>query len=224
MGRPRIVLTDDDGVLLSDEVIVSPPFTCGNRPLLTCPPRRAPSHYESGRRRSHNTASRRGHPRRAPAARRGGRAPDLSSRAGGTQTRRLAGRGLRRGGQGAACRSGCRGGGHSRSQARAARPRSIPKSWMRRRERSSMPRFAPAPRSRWRSRRPRASIATTSCGRRYGRLRARSRRCRSSPSSCSSTAVTASSVDAIARPLSAATPSSPRSRPPRSSPRSRATG
>ena len=48
-GAPQdLSLPEDDGVQLPDEVIVSPPFTCGNRRLLTCPPRRAPSHHEFG--------------------------------------------------------------------------------------------------------------------------------------------------------------------------------
>ena len=96
---------------------------------MTCTSRRAPSRHELDSIRSHGTKSdsiqsrrRRGAPR-SPAARRGRHPSDLPPRARGDQARHLAGGGLRRGGQGAARRSGGRRRGHSRSQAGAARAR-----------------------------------------------------------------------------------------------------
>ena len=65
---------------------------------------------------------------RTPSARRRHRPPDLCARARRDEARRVSGRGLRRGGQGAARRSGGRRRGHPRSEAHPERARTIPRS------------------------------------------------------------------------------------------------
>ena len=118
-------------------------------------------------------------PCRPPAARRGGHPSDLPARARGDQAGSLAGRGLRRGGQGAARGSGRGRGGDPRSQARAARARRLQEARSRD-ARKALRQDLRQRRGRGRHRAAlRASIATTSCAPRCGRWRARWRHCRS---------------------------------------------
>ena len=109
----------------------------------------------------------------APAAQRAGAAPELPPRAPRAQQRHLAGRRLRRGGQGAARRARGRRRGGARSRAHPARLERLQRSSTPRRARSSTRKSARRRRWRWPSARSSASTATISCAPRSGRSRAR---------------------------------------------------